>query len=84
MTTQVFACASLIGFFDSLADEEAKIRRYTVVVHKNGAKLGDVKVGHVVSHLSIWDWCVMHGYRLVKLYRDNTRKAHANERTELF
>jgi hypothetical protein len=83
-TTQTFVRANLVGFFDSLADEEAKVRRYSVILHKNGAWLGDNKVGYVVSHLSIWDWCDMHGYQVVKLYINETRKARYNERTELF
>jgi hypothetical protein len=83
-TAQTFARANLVSFFDSLADEEAKVRRYSVILHKDGAQPGDDKMGYVVSHLSIWDWCEMHGYQVVKLYPNDTRKAQANERTELF
>lgn len=39
--------------------------------------------GSVVTHLSLQDWCQMHGWRLVQQY-PGTRLALPGERTDLF
>ena len=55
---------------------------YKVKVHKHGEPCGTFKLGQVVSHLEIEDWCDMHGYQLQELYE--CRGANMGERTELF
>lgn len=53
--------------------------RFPVMLYK-----GMVPVyGHVVTHLSIKDWCDMHGYKLGEVYQ-GTRIAYKGEVTDLF
>jgi hypothetical protein len=53
--------------------------RYPVMLFKDGVPF----YGHVVSHLSLQDWCQMHGYKIGEVY-SGTRQAFENERTDLF
>lgn len=53
--------------------------RYPVMLYKDGVPC----YGHVVTHLSLQDWCQMHGYKIGEVYR-GTRPAFENERTDLF
>lgn len=76
---------SLAGFFEIPSERDLQPpRRYTVMVYKADDPPGNPLMGYVVTHLSIWDWCELNRYWLVKLYRDATRDARANERTDLF
>ncbi len=59
-----------------------KLMRYSVCLHKNGDKIGEFKIGHVVTHLSIQDWCELHGYTMLSLFV--THLARSDERTNLF
>lgn len=80
MTTNV----QLGNFFDLPGEVDAPCNRYSVILQKVGDD-SDVEIlGYVVTPLSIWDWCELHGYSVVKLYQEVTRKARANERTDLF
>jgi hypothetical protein len=56
-------------------------KRYPVSLTKMGEKW-EFYMGYVVSFLDIQDWCDMHGYKLVELYR-GTRPAYSHERTDL-
>lgn len=40
------------------------------------------KIGNIVTHLSIEDYCQLHGYKLVEVYP--SRQALTHERTELY
>jgi len=73
-----------LGDFFNSPEEGSQPKRYNVILHRRGAALGDLTMGAVVSHLSIWDWCQLNGYNMVQLYPDATRNARANERTDLF
>lgn len=73
----------LEDFFNSTV-EVIRPRRYSVILHKHGDEPGEMKTGYVVTHLSIWDWCELHGYWLIKLYPNDTRNATFDEKTDLF
>lgn len=56
--------------------------KYTVALYKPGAsKWGGFMIGYVVTHLSIYDWCNLHGYQLVA--HSETCAAQEHERTAL-
>ena len=67
---------------------------YNVTVYKLGAKRADGTfgpadrwndffLGSVVTHLSLEDWCLMKGFKLVAVYK-GTRPAKPGEKTDLF
>lgn len=66
--------------------ELPSLKFYNVMLYKREGKgqgRGQFFIGHVVSHLSIQDWCDMHGYKLDTVYL-GTRWAQPGERTDLF
>lgn len=65
-------------------EELPTLKFYNVMLWKNkGQGRGQFFIGHVVSHLSIQDWCDMKGYRLDTIYT-GTRWAKEHEKTDLF
>lgn len=62
--------------------EDLLPKRFPVLLAKIGGRWNEFVMGYVVSHLEIQDWCDMHGYKLVELYR-GTRPAYSHERTDL-
>jgi len=73
-----------IHFDMSLVEPEVpSLKFYNVMLWKKGQVRGQFYIGHVVSHLSIHDWCDMKGYRLDTIY-PGTRWAKTGERTDLF
>jgi len=56
---------------------------YPVTLHKVGGKWNEFKLGFVVTHLDLQDWCAMKGYRLVAPHK-GSRPALPHERTDLF
>jgi hypothetical protein len=63
--------------------ETPTLKFYNVMLHKIGGRWNEFYIGHVVSHLSIQDWCDMKGMKLVQLHA-GTRWAKPHERTDLF
>ncbi len=56
--------------------------KYTVALFKPGvSEWGGFVVGSVVTHLSIRDWCTMHGYQLLE--KSSTAPALSHEQTAL-
>ena len=52
--------------------------RYNVMVGKTEDGKWDWKIGHVITHLDINDWCRLHGYKLREVY-PGTRPAFPSE-----
>jgi hypothetical protein len=65
------------------AEKPLVAMRYPVSLHKIGGEWNDFKIGHVVTHLSLEDWCLMKGYRLVANFQ-GACPAMPDERTDLF
>ena len=63
-------------------DSELLPKRYEVMLAKVGGKWNDFQIGHVVTYLSLDEWCEMKGYRIVENY--GNRPAYSHERTDLF
>lgn len=55
---------------------------YTVKLYKHNDQIGMFRTGHVVTYLSLKNWCEVNGYTVLKLY--TTRIAKPGELTELF
>lgn len=76
-----------IHFDMSLVEPDVpSLKFYNVMLWKRdgrGQGRGQFFIGHVVSHLSIQDWCDMKGYKLDTVY-PGTRWAKDGEKTDLF
>lgn len=62
--------------------ERAQPMRYQVMVRKLHRGEWEVMMGHIVTYLSLDDYCDMHGLQLAEMFR-GTRHALSHERTEL-
>lgn len=53
--------------------------RYSVMIATK-ARPGDVEIGYVTTHLSLEDWCEMHGRILIKHYPNKATAPKPNEK----
>ncbi len=67
----------------AIQPEEGVPYLYRVMLTPLGKGIGAITTGHVVTHLSLEDWCSMNGYRLTHVY-PGARRAFPHERTDLF
>lgn len=72
-----------IHFDFSQVEDVPTLKFYNVTLHKIGGRWNEFYMGHVVTHLSIQDWCDMKGFRLETCH-PGTRWARDHERTNLF
>lgn len=68
---------------DPIEDKPLVLMSYPVTLKPPGGKWNEFKIGHVVTHLELSDWCLMKGYQLVNCYA-GSRRADSHERTDLF
>lgn len=62
------------------SNREPTLLRYSVEVFKRN-NVRCVEFGYITTHLSLEDWCDMHGYGLIRCHVQCTRRPLPNEKT---
>lgn len=73
----------IVQLLQSIQPDVPHLFLYRVMLTPLGKGIGALTTGHVVTHLSIEDWCELNKYRLTHLY-PGARLAFPHERTDLF